>query len=152
VRSFFRSVASVASSGINQFLLVSCQRFMLTSVLRLSVRRVNLSVPQKRVQHGLVVNFAGVFCRNRCGWRHTRSFSSTSKVSADVIEEKIFPTEKIRNIAIIAHGKCSLLFAGVICCSCAEQLIMARPLSLTSFYVSLGPSNNSRKPSRLSSR
>ena len=71
---------------------------MLTSVLHLALRRVNPFAFRKRVNHGLVVDLA------RITRGQPRSFSSTSKVFADVIEEKIFPTEKIRNIAIIAHG------------------------------------------------
>ena len=80
--------------------------FMLTSVLHLGVRRANFSPLRSLVNHGLV-DFA------RITRGQPRSFSSTSKVSADVIEEKIFPTEKIRNIAIIAHGAYLPLHASV---------------------------------------
>lgn len=144
IYSFLNSVAS--ASPANSTELPIWQYFMLTSVLHVSVRRANLSVLRKRLHHGVVVSSI-----NNCRWRFTRSFLSTSKVSADVIEEKIFPTEKIRNIAIIAHGKFYYFCAGGVRSSCAWQLITARPLWLISSYANREPSNNSRKLSRLSS-
>jgi hypothetical protein len=90
---------------------------MLPSVLLSSTRRANLSALLQSVHHGRTVNFTGLSGIDRCHWKHTRSFSSTSKVAADVIEEKIFPTDKIRNIAIIAHGSRLPLF-GVNCAGC----------------------------------
>src|ERR1700733_5081326 len=80
---------------------------MIAPVLHFGVRRANLSTFRKCI-HGHALNFVGVSVIN-LRWRYTRSFSSTPKVSADMIEEKIFPTEKIRNIAIIAHGTCLVL-------------------------------------------
>lgn len=82
---------------------------MIAPVLHFGVRRANLFTFRKCI-HGHALNFtrvSGINVSRR--WRHTRLFSSTSKVSADVIQEKIFPTEKIRNVAIIAHGTCLVL-------------------------------------------
>lgn len=122
---------------------------MLKSALRPSVRKAALALTRKTgqdVQARVLLKAYG----RRCS---ARSFSSTSKVFADILDGNIIPTERIRNIAIIAHGPfprtyCSLLHGTNK--AFAVQLIMVKLLWWTSFYANLEPSSNFRLLSRFS--
>lgn len=73
---------------------------MLKSALRPSIRKAVFNSTRKTgqdVQARVLLKAYGCRCS-------ARSFSSTSKVFAGILDGNIIPTERIRNIAIIAHG------------------------------------------------